>query len=253
MKSTDIKNNFGKYLKLLDKEDIIVTKNGSPVAKITRHEKREYSDRVCEEAADSYGYGGIRMSYEEFMEMYENTDERYEYIDGEAYLLASSKVTHQRIIGDLYVSFRSWFEGKKCTPYLSPFDVTLKKSEKNINLVQPDLLVICDPENRNHKDKYTGIPSLVVEVLSDKGAKMDLVKKLNLYMQTGIQEYWVVNYFNREVIVCRFKDKDIADMRLFVKEDTAQSFVFVGHPVITHLALKPVKAKMQLYSYLIQG
>jgi len=227
VKSTDIKNNFGKYIKLLDKEDIIVTKNGSPVAKITHHEKWEYSDRVNEEAA-SYGYDGIRMSYEEFMEMYENTNERYEYIDGAAYLLASPKVTHQHIIGKLYFLFYSWFEGKKCTPYLSPFDVTLKKNEKNINVVQPDLLVISDPENRNEKDKYTGIPSLVVEVLSDKRAGMDLVKKLNLYMQTGVQEYWVVNYFNREVIVYRFKDKDIADMRLFVKEDAAQSFIFEG-------------------------
>lgn len=227
VKSTEIKNNFGKYIKLLDEEDIIVIKNGTPVAKITRHNSWDEGGTVCEEAA-VYGYGGKKMSYEEFMEMYENTDERYEYIDGEAYLLASPKITHQRVLGNLYSLFRLWFKGKMCMPYLSPFDVTLKKSEDNINVVQPDLLVICDPENKNAKDKYTGVPSLVVEILSDSSSKMDLVKKLDLYVQTGIREYWIVNYIKKEVIVYMFKDNDIADMKFYVKDDVVKSFIFDG-------------------------
>ena len=227
VKSTEIKNNFGKYTKLLEKEDIIVTKNGTPVAKITRHEGWDESDKVCEKA-DCYGYGGEKMSYEEFMEMYENTDQRYEYIDGEAYLLASPKITHQRVLGNLYSVFRSWFKEKKCMPYLSPFDVTLKKDENNINIVQPDLLVVCDPENKSGKDKYTGIPSLVVEILSTSSTRMDLIKKMNLYMQTGVREYWIVNYLNKEVTVYKFSDNDVADMRTYVKNDVVKSFIFDG-------------------------
>lgn len=225
VKATEIKNNFGKYIKLLENEDIIVTKNGTPVARITRYEGWDEGDKVCEKAAQ-YGYGGEKMSYEEFMEMYENTDQRYEYIDGEAYLMASPKVTHQRVLGNLHVLFRLWFKGKKCMPYLSPFDVTLKKSENNMNVVQPDLLVVCDPENKSGRDKYTGIPSLVVEILSDSSTRMDLVKKMDLYMQTGIQEYWVVNYINREVSVYKFSDNNIADMRTYVRDDAVKSFIF---------------------------
>lgn len=227
IKATEIKNNFGKYIKLLDKEDIIVTKNGTPVAKITRQDTWGDSGKVCEQNA-SYRYNGIRLSFGDFMEMYEKTDQRYEYIDGEAYLLSSPRFNHQRILGNLHILFHQWFNGKKCMPYLSPFDVILKKGEDSMNVVQPDLLVICDQENRNQKDKYTGVPSLVVEILSDSSARMDLVRKLDLYMQTGIQEYWIVNYFNREVIVYRFTDNDIAEMKLFVKEDTVRSFIFDG-------------------------
>ena len=168
------------------------------------------------------------MSYEEFMEMYENTDQRYEYIDGEAYLLASPKITHQRVLGNLYSMFRLWFKGKKCMPYLSPFDVTLKKGENNMNVVQPDILVVCDPENKSERDKYTGIPSLVVEILSDSSTRMDLVKKMDLYMQTGIQEYWIVNYINREVTVYKFSDNSVADMKTYVRDDMVKSFVFDG-------------------------
>ncbi len=227
VKSTEIKNNFGKYLKLLEKEDIIVTKNGNPIAKITQHNNWEDYNSINEEAI-SYIKNGILMSYNEFMSMYESSDQGYEYIDGMAYLLASPTVTHQHILGKLYFAFYSWFENKKCTPYLSPFDVILKRDEKNINVVQPDLLVICDPENRNNKDKYIGIPSLVIEVLSDKHAGIDLVKKLNLYMETGIAEYWIVNYINKEVITYHFENKDITDMRLYVKDVTVHSFIFEG-------------------------
>lgn len=227
IKSTEIKNNFGKYLKLLEQEDIIVIRNGTPVAKITRHEEWESGDRVSE-MAESYSYGGIKMSYEEFMEMYENTDDRYEYIDGEAYLLSSPRITHQRVLGNLHVLFRLWFKGKTCMPYLSPFDVTLKKGENNMNVVQPDLLVVCDPENKSARDKYTGIPSLVIEILSESTKRMDLIKKLDLYMQTGIREYWIVNYINREVTVYEFKENEITNMKTFTKDDTAKSFIFDG-------------------------
>jgi Uma2 family endonuclease len=227
VKSTEIKNSFGKYLKLLDQEDIIVIRNGTPVARITRHENWEEGGTVCE-MAEQYSYGGRKMSYEEFMEMYENTDERYEYIDGEAYLLASPRITHQRVLGNLHVIFRLWFKGKKCMPYLSPFDVTLKKGENNMNVVQPDLLVVCDPENKSVKDRYTGIPSLVIEILSDSSIRMDLIKKLDLYMQTGIKEYWIVNCVNREVTVYEFCDNEITNMKTYTKEDPAESFLFKG-------------------------
>jgi Uma2 family endonuclease len=228
VRSTDIKNSFGKYLKLLDHEDIIIIRNGKPVARMTKQEDWDGNSSICEEAELYEGYGGIKMSYEEFMKMYENAKDRYEYIDGEAYLLASPKITHQKVLGNLYMLFRQWFNGKKCTPYLSPFDVTLKKGDNNMNVVQPDLLVVCDPDNRNSKDIYTGIPSLIVEILSNSSVGIDLIKKLDLYMRTGIREYWIVNYVTREVMVHEFKDNWIANMRTFTKKDRVKSFIFEG-------------------------
>lgn len=227
VKATEIKNSFGKYLKLLDEEDIIIVKNGTPVARMTSYECWDEADKIMEGMA-AYSFGKKRMSYEEFMEMYENTEERLEYIDGEVYLLSSPKVTHQKVLGNLHVIFRLWFKGKKCIPYLSPFDVMLKKGEGNDNVVQPDLLVVCDPENKNEKDKYTGVPSLVVEILSESTIRKDLIKKLDLYMHSGVEEYWVVNYFNREVTVYKFVDKNYAEMKTFVRDDTVESFIFKG-------------------------
>lgn len=227
VKSTEIKNNFGKYLKILDDENIIVTRNGTPVARIEKYEDYSEPVKISENSA-VYNYDGRRMTYEEFMDFYENTEDRYEYIDGELYLLASPNITHQRVLGNLHILLHNWFAGKKCRPYLSPFDVTLKKGKNNINVVQPDVLVICDPENRNEKDKYTGVPSLVIEILSESTRRKDLVKKLDLYMQAGVKEYWIVDYINREAIVYSFDNGDISNMKSFVRDDSLKSFVFDG-------------------------
>lgn len=233
VKATEIKNNFGKYLKQLEKEDILVTKNGSPVARISKCSDwgrldGDGGESIMKEAEAAYKSNGIKMTFEEFLEFREKTEDRYEYIDGEAFLMASPKVTHQQIIGNLYVMLRLWFKGKKCMPYLSPFDVVLIRDEKNKNLVQPDILVVCDPENKNEKDWYTGTPSLVIEVLSDSSRRMDMIRKLNLYMDTGISEYWLVNHFAGEVMVYSFTNKDLAGMTVYRKGDVLKSILFEG-------------------------
>ena len=45
VKATEIKNSFGKYLKLLDEEDIVIVKNGTPVARMTSYECWDEADR----------------------------------------------------------------------------------------------------------------------------------------------------------------------------------------------------------------
>ena len=97
-----------------------------------------------------------KVSYEEFLKFTANTDNRYELIDGQIYLLASPKTTHQQLVGYFYGEFYQWFKGKECIPFVSPYDITLKVDDK-INVVQPDLGVICDLEEKNNeKDQYMG-------------------------------------------------------------------------------------------------
>ena len=128
------------------------------------------------EEAEEYTYDNVqKMSYEEFIELTEDSEGRYEYIDGEIYLLASPSYDHQRIIVEILSVMYTYFKGKKCRPLTAPFDVTLiKNSEKNV--VQPDIVVICDTENINEKGRYHGIPALVVEVLSETTKKKDMLK-----------------------------------------------------------------------------
>ena len=114
-------------------------------------------------------------------------------------------------------------------PMLAPFDITLRRNAENINVVQPDLMVICDlAEKLNEKDYYMGTPALVVEILSDNTRRKDLLKKLDLYMSTGVREYWLVNPVNEEVTIHLFERNDLSRNATFRRGEEADSYIFPG-------------------------
>ncbi len=224
--STEVQNNFGKYLKIAsDLEDVIVTRNGYEIAKIGPCEERSV---IAEEAAEYIFNDRWKVGYEEFLKMTENSDLRYEYIDGEVYLLSSPIYSHQVCVSELLAAFHSWFKGKKCRALTSPFDVTLIKSKDNINVVQPDIIIICDTENIDAAGKYKGTPTLVVEVLSKSTRRKDMLKKLDLFMQTGVREYWMADPDKKEVSIYSFEKHDIADHDTYIGDMTAKSKAFEG-------------------------
>lgn len=226
--STEAQNNFGRYLKLARYEDIIVTKNGKKIAVIKPYEDSNQNASAVAEKAEAYNWRDEKISYEDFLKLTEESENRYEYIDGEVYLLASPSYAHQRIIMEIANSMYQWFKGKKCRPLTAPFDVTLLKDDDNKNVVQPDIIVICDTESIDEKGRYRGVPSLVIEVLSETTKNKDMLKKLDLYAHSGVSEYWIVNPFSNEIYVYYFEDKTITDYKVYKGNEAAQSICFQG-------------------------
>lgn len=223
--STEVQNSFGKYLDIVSEgEEVIVTRNGRDIIKMVSIG----GDGCVSENAGVYAAENRKVTYEEFIELTENSDLRYELIDGEVYLLASPNYHHQYAIAEIMGCFYNWFKGKKCRPLTSPFDVTLVKGEDNKNVVQPDILVICDTENIDEKGKYKGVPTLAVEVLSGSTRRNDMLKKLDLYMQTGVQEYWIVDPNKKEIYIYNFEDQNIKDYRVYTGDKIVKSDVFQG-------------------------
>lgn len=229
--STELQNNFGKYLMLAAQEDIIITRNGTKIAKLTAVKETPsvaQPDKVYEKASE-YSFDGKKATYEEFLVLQQESDERYEYIDGEIYLLASPRTAHQIAITELFGIFYNFFQGTNCTPMVAPYDIELRRTPENINIVQPDIMIICDLEEKlNEDDYYKGVPSLVVEVLSKSTKRKDLIKKLDLYMSCGVNEYWIVNPDNKEVTVYLFEDNNISNNTTYKNNEAAQSFIFNG-------------------------
>jgi len=225
--STEAQNNFGRYLKLAQFEDIIVTKNGKKAVVITQYKEPGKSPENAAEEAESYDWKSEKISYEDFLKLTEESENRYEYIDGEVYLLASPSYEHQNIIMEISNVFYNWFKGKKCRPLTAPFDVTLTRDD-NKNVVQPDIILICDTENINERGRYTGTPTMVVEVLSESTRQKDMLKKLDLYFYSGVQEYWIVNPFSKEVYAYCFEEHDIKEYRVYKPSETARSMIFEG-------------------------
>ena len=239
--STIFQNNFGKYLDLCERENIVVTKNGKKRAVLIYypHSEKGYE---AGEPASSYGTSPRPegwVGYREFVELTRKSEQQYELIDGVIYLMGSPGFTHQRILGRLYITFNDFFQDRNdCGPFLSPFDVKLMRSsirqrrelgQDDINVVQPDLLVLCDYQRFiDEDDRYGGIPSLAAEILSPSTRSRDMVKKMDLFMDSGIREYWLIDPEKKSIGVYSFKEYELASDDIFFAGQTAVSQIFPG-------------------------
>lgn len=231
--ATELKKNLGKYLDYVsDNNEVIVTKNGEKAVRMTPYLSdydRYYLMKVKEHALD-YRYEGKKVSYEEFMDIYGKSELRMEYIDGEIILLGSPNFQHQEISGNLHIIFSRFLKGKKCKVVCAPFDVHFcKPGIKDPDVCQPDLLIACDIEEKlNEKGRYMGTPALVVEILSSSTRSVDMVKKLNTYMLSGVKEYWLVDPIQKVITIYIFKDLQIDSSDVYKKDEAAISQTFDG-------------------------
>lgn len=236
--ATEMKNNFGRYLKqVIDQNaEVIITKNNQKVACLLpyndTYDHTEGGDRrfTLSDAAADYVYDRKMVSYDEFIRIYENSESRMEYINGEIWLMSSPGISHQKILGDLHVLFKQYFKGKPCRPFLAPFDVHFRKIDVDVpDVMQPDLLVICDLDGSvNDKDKYTGTPTLVLEILSDSTRSKDMVYKLNTYLSSGVNEYWIVDPKSESILIYVFTDHAIDCFTQYKEGEVAVSGKFEG-------------------------
>lgn len=134
-----------------------------------------------------------KISYAELLEF--DDEKRYELIDGVPYLMASPRVAHQDILGELYYQLKTYLKGKTCRVFASPLDVKLsgeKDNKKEFNVVQPDIMVVCD-QNKITEKNIQGAPDLAIEITSPNNPAHDKLVKLNLYQKFGVKEYWIVS------------------------------------------------------------
>jgi Uma2 family endonuclease len=83
----------------------------------------------------------------------------------------------------------------------------------------------------NEKDYYMGIPALVMEIISESTRGKDCIKKMDLYISTGVKEYWIINPLNREVSVYRFEENNTSKNTTYKNLENAASYLFAGFEV----------------------
>jgi len=129
-------------------------------------------------------------------------DERWEIVGGEAYDMSPAPLTrHQLIVSEIHLQVATFLKGHKCKALVAPIDVKLSDED----IVQPDLLVVCDPAQiqRTHIE---GAPALVVEVLYESSLFHDRVRKMGLYARFGVREYWIVTPYPHLIEVYELAD-----------------------------------------------
>ena len=153
---------------------------------------------------------------------------RWELIEGVPYAMAPApNRRHQEIVGILHVELFNFLKGKMCQVFVSPFDVRLNADQEDDTVVQPDLLVICDPEKLDDKG-CKGAPDLIIEILSPATAKYDRLVKFNQYQKARVKEYWMVDPETETVQVCVLGDRGQYEIFAYGNEDRIPVQVLSG-------------------------
>jgi len=133
-------------------------------------------------------------------------EDRWELIDGEAWDMAAAPVIlHQLVSSRVEVTLSNRMEARRkqggdpppppCTLLHAPVDVRLG----DITVVQPDVLIVCDPVKLANGKYVVGAPDMVMEVLSASTAKKDRRTKLRVYQAAGVPEYLILDPYGRTV------------------------------------------------------
>lgn len=91
---------------------------------------------------------------------------------------------------------------------IAPFDVIFNENndmDSSRNVVQPDISVICD-KNKLNNNGCLGAPDLIIEVVSPYNPTNDYIRKLSLYSQFKVREYWIVNPMKESILVYQLGD-----------------------------------------------
>jgi Uma2 family endonuclease len=118
----------------------------------------------------------------------EGDGNRYELIDGTLVVSPAPALAHQFVVARLTDRLRD-----ACPPELFVFPASPAIRRGRRTSVEPDIAVVRRGDIQLGAQAFTGVPVLVVEVLSPSSLARDQVEKRRVYAGLGVPSYWIVD------------------------------------------------------------
>ena len=119
-----------------------------------------------------------------------DTNQLVELAHGEIAIMPPPSFTHQRILDALYYLLKAFVHQHQLgITAFAPVSVRLRPGL----IRQPDILFYTHAHANRIGELVSGVPDLVVEVISPGSRKVDEEDKFVEYAEAGIGEYWLVD------------------------------------------------------------
>ncbi|MCH6200318.1 Uma2 family endonuclease [Aquiflexum sp. LQ15W] len=189
--------------------------------------KTEESENKVSEPYTEYG----RYSYADYLTW--QMDEMVEIIKGKVFkpAAAAPRRIHQEVTLKVARKFADYLDQKPCKIFIAPFDVRLpiksKKNEDIFTVVQPDICVVCD-RSKLDEAGCIGAPDLIIEILSPGSNRKELKYKYEVYEESGVKEYWVIQPTEQTLLIYTLIAGKYVPSRLFSPGDIVSSACIKG-------------------------
>jgi Uma2 family endonuclease len=188
-------------------EKVIENNSASFVFRPTENEKKELftNDYV------------LKMPRDEFS--------RYELIGGEIIVSTAPRFIHQLLATRIVAQFSKYLEKNPIGEILTTPGLIFSEYDGVI----PDLVFITHErieEILNKQDeKFHGAPEIVIEILSPGrvNARRDLQVKRELYDMYQVPEYWVVDPFDKEILVFKRNEPSLRQGKFYRKDEAVET------------------------------
>ena len=141
-----------------------------------------------------------KYTLEEYLELDKNSEERYEYFDGEVFAMAGGSPDHARLSGAIYSLPEQKLEGRDCEAFNSEMRIKVPAA---LPYRYPDASVVCGEPIFVELDGQQMLinPILIVEVLSPSTVAYDLGEKFTGYQSVeSFREYLLISQDRPHVI-----------------------------------------------------
>lgn len=110
--------------------------------------------------------------------------------------MSSTPIEHSFIINNFVVMVGKQLKDPLCR--VLGDGVQYQWRENDDKIIIPDISINCNTRDRKNVS-LTGIPRMVMEVLSDSTEEYDRSEKMQIYQKVGVSEYWIVDWRRKQV------------------------------------------------------
>lgn len=134
---------------------------------------------------------------EEYLVGERDAQTRHEFVAGQIFAMTGGSVYHNRVTGNIFALLKERLSLQPCDVFIS--DMKVKTDQA---YYYPDVMVVCDPEDRDPYSKIS--PTVIVEVTSPTTRSTDEREKRLAYLSiTSLQEYILAEQDRPEVRIVR--------------------------------------------------
>ena len=152
---------------------------------------------------------------------------RYELIGGEIIVSKAPRFIHQLLATRLIVEFSKCLEKNPSGEIIATPGLIFSEFDGVI----PDLIYISHSRIKEILDeedeKFYGAPEIVIEVLSlgRANARRDLQVKRELYEIYEVPEYWIVDPFEKRIIVFKREENHLNESKIYGESEILETTV----------------------------